>query len=228
MVNVLARTWCPPARRILAASGLLWGVLTSSCAGVRLLAPTIPAEPPGLYFEHVRYDGHWLSGLLLLEARAPFVLDRHLSEYVDVVISDARDCSTNQLLSPIAADFGWPLAKDQDFVPLEAGEWFGRGLHFLLFTDPYEPPVGPACIDFELAFVIPGAQGPVATFRGRANQVSAEQTPPAEGAKDEKDDAKSPEGVKDGEDNAQPADVKPGLSPSAPAPDRGGTDTHSK
>jgi hypothetical protein len=68
-------------------------------------------------------------------------------------------------------------------------------------------------IDFELAFVIPGAQGPVATFRGRANQVDAQQTPAAEEPKDGKGDAKPPDGAKDEKGDAKPAEVKAVPSP---------------
>lgn len=186
MMNNPTRVQSIMVRELLATGGLLLGVLGTACAGIRA-APTVPAEPPSLQFEHVRYDGHSLSGLVLIGARAPFVLDRRLAAYVNVGISNLRDCSTGQQLPSLAADFGQPAMQGHDLLPLGAGEWFGRELHFILFTDPFDPPVGPACIDFELSFSIPGAQGPVATLQGRVSQADADPASPeipAEGAKD--------------------------------------------
>jgi hypothetical protein len=131
-----------------------------------------------LIFEDIHYDGHSLTGRLLIGARAPTVLDRRLIEDTSIGIALMTECETGETLPTLVTDVLPEPPQDNDLLTLDAGEWFGKEVHFLVFTDPFTPPTGPECIDFEIFFT-PESEpiAPTATVQGRARREDVK--PPA-------------------------------------------------
>ncbi len=161
---------------------LLLLVMGSAC--IRRSARPPLGEPPRLALTDIHYDGRSLSGLVLIGARAPTLLDRRLVEDVAVGISSLRDSETGEEFSPWVADSALPDASEEDLLTLRPGEWLGREVSFLLFADPLGTVVGPHCITFELFLVLPeaGVQGPAATTTGQACKEADETPIPAQPA----------------------------------------------
>lgn len=159
---------------------LLMAVLGSAC--IRLQPRPALTEPPRLAFKEARYDGRTLSGLLLVEARAPTVMDRRLVEDIAVGLASVRDGETGQSISPWIADTLLPEASGDDLITLRPGEWFGREVSFLVFADARGSAGGPSCIDFELFLILPeaGVKGPAAIVSGRACQETPAPAAPVE------------------------------------------------
>ncbi|MCY1036911.1 hypothetical protein OV207_36075 [Corallococcus sp. BB11-1] len=131
-------------------------LLASACA--RLQKPPPPAQPPLLAFEHVRYDGHTVSGRALIGAQGPTTVDRRLIENVSLGIDRVTDCATGAAFPTLVADFLPEPATRDDLVTLTEGEWFGRDVSFVVFAEPFTPPEGPACIELTLSLQLAGAQ----------------------------------------------------------------------
>jgi hypothetical protein len=146
-----------------------------------------------LVFEDIHYDGRYVTGRLLIGAQAPTVLDRRMIENTSIGISLITDCETGERLPTLFADTFPVPPQENDLLILDAGEWFGKEAAFLVFTDPFTPPTGPECIDFQIFFA-PESEpaAPAATVQARARREDVQ--PPA-----------STEGL--------PSSPPPGLSP---------------
>ncbi len=151
---------------------LLPVLIASLCACVRIHAPPPPpSQPPLLIFQDVHYDGRYVTGRLLVGARAPTVLDRRMIENTSIGISLITDCETGEKLPTLFADTFPTPPRENDLLVLKAGEWFGKEVAFLVFTDPFTPPTGPECIDFQIFFT-PESEpvAPTATVQARARR----------------------------------------------------------
>jgi hypothetical protein len=132
-------------------------VLGVACAHL----PALPTgtEPPVLLFETPRYDGHGVSGRVLVGARGPMVVDRRLIEGVSVAVDRVTDCAMGTVFPTLVADVLPEPATRDDLLVLNDGEWFGREVSFPVFMEPFSPPEGPACIEFTLSFHPPVLEG---------------------------------------------------------------------
>ncbi|RYZ35620.1 MAG: hypothetical protein EOO71_34815 [Myxococcaceae bacterium] len=157
---------------LMRGAGML--LLVSACA--RLQKPSPPSTPPLLAFEHVRYDGHTVSGRVLIGARVPTTVDRRLIENVALGVDHVTDCATGAAFPTLVADSLPEPATRDDVVTLNQGEWFGRDVSFVVFAEPFTPPEGPACIELALSLQLTGAQ-PVA-LRFKAERAAEEPGPP--------------------------------------------------
>jgi hypothetical protein len=153
------------------ASVLLLG---AACAHLPMLP--VGTAPPVLLFEALRYDGHDVSGRVLIGARGPTVVDRRLIEGVSVVVDRVTDCATGTVFPTLVADVLPEPATRDDLLALKDGEWFGREVSFPVFMEPFAPPEGPDCIEFTLSLHPPVMDGtphpPPITL-----QVKAERAP---------------------------------------------------
>jgi len=153
-----------------AICALLTTILGSACVNPQP-RPSL-TESPRLAFQYVQYDGRTLSGLLLVGAQAPTVIDRRMVEDSSVGLASVRNSETREAFSPWIADRAMPEASGDDLITLRPGERFGRTVSFLVFADPDGTTVGPRCIDFEIFLILPeaGVWGPAATVSDRACQ----------------------------------------------------------
>ena len=161
-----------------ATQALLAALVGSACLNPQP-RPSL-TEPPRLAFQNVQYDGRTLSGLLLVEAQSPTVMDRRLVEDVSVGLASVLDSETRESLSPWVSDGAMLEASGDDLITLRPGEWFGRNVSFFVFADPDGATAGPRCIDFELFLILPeaGVRGPAAALSNRACQPSPKPPTP--------------------------------------------------
>lgn len=131
-----------------------------------------PAARPLIELQSPHYDGGALSGRILVGTEAgPLSLDRRIIENSSLEVTAVRDCATAQPVEFLVADRFPPPAREEDFLKLEPGYWFGAEVDFPLFDERLNGKRGPDCIDLTLTFH-PKPPTPAATTTVRVTRIA--------------------------------------------------------
>lgn len=128
-----------------------------------------PEEPvrAELAMQETQYDGHTVSGRLLIGAVAGrLCLDKRLITNVSVNVDSVRDCATGLPATFIHADSFPRPPREEELVALSPGYWYGRQVNLRLFS-PLMGQRGPDCVEVRLS-VFPARGGSLGQLSVRA------------------------------------------------------------
>jgi len=103
--------------------------------------------------DRAEFDGKYLHGRLLIGAEdgGAVVVDRRLGEHAIIAVDDVLDCDGGRSVNYIAVDSVITPPRDDDFLSIEPGYWFGRDFTLAIYSEHVakEPP--PMCLEAIMA-----------------------------------------------------------------------------
>ena len=93
------------------------------------------------------FDGVYLYGRLLIGAEdgGYVVFDRRLAEHAIIVVDDVFDCDGGSTVDYVAADSVITPPRDEDFLSLEPGYWFGHDFALFVYEERIAKAPPPEC-----------------------------------------------------------------------------------
>lgn len=130
------------------------------------------ASPPGVVVEveDIHFDGETLFTRVLVGTleRGRVCLDKRFLPHASVKLESVRECETGATPALLPVDDVPAPPREEDFLQLAPGAWYGAQLRFPLFSAQRGVP-GTNCVDVRVS-VLPACGPVLATLNFRANR----------------------------------------------------------